>query len=573
MIPSHIPARRAIRVGSPRPPDGPAERCRALSPAMRLLCTWAIVLSGGVSAAQDFGPVGSPWQVNENVGFTQEWGRVVTDARCDRIGFVWETVLGHEVQTRLFDGDGVALTSESQVNATLTTHIQDEPGVAMDADGNMLVAWSDRAGYDGDMMGIFARLYDANGAPVTPEFQVNVEWLESQWEPLVASMPDGRWLVAYSGRSNGDAFFRIFDAAGAPVTGDVQINTFTGNAQIDTAPAIARDGTILVTFVDFSGAGTGDGQTVFGRRYAPDGTPLDPNEWQVHATLVAGDQREPRVCANGLLGINGRFVVAWEDHAVDGSGSAIVARMFDTLGTPRGPEFVVNQTTADDQQSVALASDWVGNFVLAWEDHSPGDSRIVGRRYDLQAQPLGDEFVIKASTLGNVRLPSIALDRAGEDFVFAYTAPYEGPERGPSTQSDIYAQRYAFEPIKLADPPILGTTFEIDLHFPGGVGLFHILLASFVTTPGIALPDGRELALFPDILFDLTLAEPDGGVFGNFQNFLGVGATQTATVSLPNSPAFVGLTFNLAAVTVNATAPELIDQLRHVTDPIVIELQ
>jgi hypothetical protein len=55
---------------------------------------------------------------------------------------------------------------------TYTTGDQDDTSVASDASGNFVVVWQSD-GQDGSNRGIFARRYDASGAPRGPEFQVN----------------------------------------------------------------------------------------------------------------------------------------------------------------------------------------------------------------------------------------------------------------------------------------------------------------------------------------------------------------------------------------------------------------
>ena len=449
------------------------------------------------------------------------------------------------------------------------TLLWDEPDIALDSQGNFIVAWSDRFGYDGHMMGVFARIYDDTGAPLTGEFQVNVEWAQSQWEPLVSTTPDDHFVVAWSGRSNGDAFFRVFDGDGTPLTGDVQVNTFVNNAQIDTALAIAPDGTLFATYVDFGANGFGGGQNIFGRRFTTGGAALDPVEFQLHENYVAGDQREPRI----VVDRRSRFLVAWEDSAADGSGYGIVARRFDSDGTPLGAEFIVNTTTTGDQRNVALAMDWVGNFIVAWTDASTVPGRLVARRYDQHGAPLGGEFEVRNSVLGDIKLPDVAVDEAGEEFVFAFTARYEGPP-GPSTpQTEIYAKRYAFEPIHLPAPATVGTTFDLDLHFPGGAGYYYFLLGAFSTTPGIPLPDGRVVPLAEDVMFNFSLAFPNGGVLNGFQGWLDAAGQATAMVTLPNDPGIVGVTLHFAAVTVDVTQFDLINQLRHVTDAKAVVLR
>jgi hypothetical protein len=122
-------------------------------------------------------------------------------------------------------------------------------------------------------------------------------------------------------------------------------------------------------------------------------------------------------------------------------------------------------------------------------------------------------------------------------------------------------------------PPALGTTFELDLHLPGGAGLYYILVGSFATDPAIDLPDGRKFRQAPDVLFELSLFS--GGIppFNAFQGVLDGDARATASLDLPFDVAFVGVTLYFGAITVDLGQIELVDQLRHVTDPRPVVLQ
>src|SRR5690242_8722190 len=55
----------------------------------------------------------------------------------------------------------------------VTTNNQLASTVGMDAAGNFVVVWTS-IGQDGNADGIFARRYDAGGAPLGGEFQVNM---------------------------------------------------------------------------------------------------------------------------------------------------------------------------------------------------------------------------------------------------------------------------------------------------------------------------------------------------------------------------------------------------------------
>lgn len=399
------------------------------------VCAAVLLLSTAAAAAQlcgSFDPMGPSFRVNGNNSYWQRDG--VVDFKHDgtMIATAWTT--GEDIWMRLFDGAGAPLTGDIFVIDTLSAGNQDQPSISIDANNRILVAWSDRNGYDGEAMGIYARIFDAAGVAQGTEFQVNVEWQASQFRPLIAPARGGGWVVAWTGRWDGDAFFAILDTNGTSTTGDVQINTFTNAAQVRPAPAVAADGTIFVAYSDSSGnGGVGSGLNVWGRVFNVFGVPQGA-EFHLAGNLSAGDQREVRVAAD----FQGRFIATWEDEQNDSSSWGVYARRFDITGAPLGDPFRVNTTTAGSQRSPSLAADAAGNFVIIWEDSSSGDTEVVARRYGPQGQLLSGEMTINDSPTGNQTLPRVDTTFDGNDWVFIW--------EGPEVERDVFARRYVFTP-------------------------------------------------------------------------------------------------------------------------------
>jgi len=533
---------------------------------LALGCT--LTLSAPLTAQGAFGPDGASWVVNEGQNFTQKQGRISADPDLERLSFAWHSSLNlNDVWARLYDVDGTPLTGDLMANASFGIGIQDEPDVALGEGGNTFIAWSDRAAFDGDNMGIAAVVLDAFGVPLGPEFVVNQTWVASQWEPLIQPMPGGGFVIAWSGNNDGDAYIRVYDDAGLPLTPEIEVNTLGNNAQIDTVAAASGMGTVFTVWVDHGGHGPGSGTNLFGRVYDELGNALQSAEFLIHETVFEGAQREPRLVGDRM----GRFLLVWEDHENDGDGRGIYARRFDALGAPLGPEFLVNATvTAGDQFAPNVAVDWLGNAVILFEDDSTGSHRVLGQRIDRHDQPMGAAFVVSNNTLDGFSLPDVVMDQAYERMVLAWTG---NGSVGSSPKQDIFAQPYRFEPITVGGTPAPGQSFTLDLDLPGGDFLDYILLGSLSTDPGIPLPKGRELALTTDLLFSLTLNFPNAGVFVDFQGSLDGNGRATAQVNLPALPEISGLTMHFAAISLDSSEPTFPKKLRHVTDPVAVTIQ
>lgn len=373
-----------------------------------------------------FGPLDAGARVSQAAFYDQVWSTPI------RTGAEWTIVwsAGQDVILRRFSDDLVGVTNDTLVNTTLNLEVQDEPGIGVASGGNVLVAWSERYGYDGQQMGIFGRVFNGAGVALGPEFQLNQLWSASQWRPLVAPTPAGGFVVTWSGDWDGDAYLRVLSSTGAALSGDVVINQYEFDAQVDPAVAVAPNGTIFAAFVDFSShGGVGTNLNLWGRRFSATGVPLG-NEFPLPSTFVNGDQRVPRIGVDGF----GRFVVVWQDGQADGSSTAIAFRRFDASGVALGGDVLVNQITNGAQMSPVLTVDPDGTFLVAWEDWSLGPPRIRGRRFGADAVAIGPEFAMTPAGQWTER-PALAPLASGGVNVLGYDV-WNGGEY------DVHARRF-----------------------------------------------------------------------------------------------------------------------------------
>ena len=101
------------------------------------------------------------------------------------------------VFARLYSDSPTPIGAEFQVN-TYTVQAQGLPSVAAIPDGRFVVAWAS-ATQDGSGVGIFAQRYQSFANPIGTEFQVNTYTLGDQTRPDVAMDYDGNFVVAWQG--------------------------------------------------------------------------------------------------------------------------------------------------------------------------------------------------------------------------------------------------------------------------------------------------------------------------------------------------------------------------------------
>ncbi len=242
----------------------------------------------------------------------------------------------------------VPVFGEARVNS-FTEGAQDEPAISGLSGGGYVVVWTS-ANQDGSGDGVFAQRYDANGNVVGPEFQVNTTALSSQSDPSVAALSGGGFVVAWTdngsldGSGNG-VFAQRFDAAGAAVGGEFQVNTENFSTQSDPSVAGLSGGGFVVAWTSFGQDGSSNG--VFAQRFDATGAAVG-GEFQVN-TEFSSTQFEPSVA--GLSG--GGFVVVWTSvtsgTAGDGSSNGVFAQLYDASGAAVGGEFLINKETFSAQ--------------------------------------------------------------------------------------------------------------------------------------------------------------------------------------------------------------------------------
>lgn len=168
---------------------------------------------------------------------------------------------------------------------------------------------------------IYARLYQSTGAPVTGEVLLDDATNVLCANPSICSLPNGGFVAAWSQKNvmlnanSWDIYARAFDATGAPLGSSFLVNTFTPGDQF--APQIARLGSgVLIAWTSL--AQDGDREGVFGQYFttASNGTlQTAGTEFQVNTTTVS-QQIQPAVASDGAS----RFVTVWSSFA-GGPGS------------------------------------------------------------------------------------------------------------------------------------------------------------------------------------------------------------------------------------------------------------
>lgn len=325
-------------------------------------------------------------------------------------------VSGLGIYAQTFLADGTPDSDAFLVHTAYTTDDQSNPAVAADGGGNFVVVWQSLR-QDGDGWGIYAQRYGAHGRPLGDSFQVNAHSSGHQSHPAVAMDDEGNFVIAWqSDGQDSDGwgiYARRYNHAGVPLdTTENLINTTVeGNQSAPTAARNRVDGRYIIGWQSEVLGNEGEVDVnVLAQRYYADGNPLD-GEFTVN-TILSKDQVGPRVA----MGTDSSFFFAWTSEGQVGSGADVFARRFDSTGTGLDDDFRVNDTTRQGQQYPAVAMDDYHNYLVTWQSsHQDGFSwGIFAKAYDSGGAVLAPEFQVNANAQGPQTNPALSASTRGD---------------------------------------------------------------------------------------------------------------------------------------------------------------
>lgn len=190
---------------------------RALDPAQR---------TGGVSAAAIVALAGER-------GYVAAWPRPRAGLWCARLPL-----------------DGRA---PSPPLALVTEGDAQDPALALLDDGRVLCAWDERVGGDASRARLCARFLDIDGVPIGEVLHFEASPFGIDWDPCVASAPDGGFVLAWTAGAPSDRgrdiYARRFDRDAKPGGPFLPLSTISNEQDWPTIARLA-DGSWLVAWED-----------------------------------------------------------------------------------------------------------------------------------------------------------------------------------------------------------------------------------------------------------------------------------------------------------------------------------
>jgi uncharacterized repeat protein (TIGR01451 family) len=406
---------------------------------------------------------------------------------------------------------------EVLVNTNNLNTAQSLAEIAMDANGNFVVAWIDT---DTPVGGLLVRLYDALGNPRTaPIFVTNTDPTHVVGLTGVAMDANGNFVVAYSVGTivpnDSDIFMRLYDMNGVPQTAEILVNSTTANLQFYPEVAMAGNGSIVVVVWHSEFTAPVFGTEMRARLFDPTGAALG-GDFQVDTPPTS------QLFSDVAMDAAGNFVVVWDEDGPDGDLGGIMARRYNSAGVPQGAEFIVNSVTANNQYRPSVKMNATGDFIVVWtsDGQDPdGSEGVYARRFNSLGVPQGVEFNPATNYIGGQTSVDVALDNGG-NFLVIWANTTAGPSQG------AYVRRFdaaglplenelLVSPLLSGDPSVgmfSPTQFVVaysTLNHPSGnyVDVFFQRFADVPSTPPTTAPPNASVPNPSISLFDPAISK------------------------------------------------------------------
>jgi hypothetical protein len=380
---------------------------------------WVDTRSGNNIYAKRFSASASPleasFKVNEDSGTMLHLSPSVSIGRSGSFVIGWEDYRDttSHIYAQRYGSAGNKLGVNIKVNSDSLKEDQYTPRVSLGKNDRFMVSWVDlRSG----IQNIFARLFSSDGTPETPVFKVDTTTTSYPREnPWVGSDTTGRYMIAWTDYTPSfpTIYTQRFDSLGQAIESRLRVSDPEATGERHN-PALSTNpaGAFVVCWMDKRNLN----YDIYAQTVRSDGFPQQEEDFPINDDSSGANQMSPRIKTKS----DGGFMVVWEDFR--NSNSDIYLKRFDLNGNPLGNDFRVNDSLGYIYHGLPeVACDQSGNFVVVWEDGRVGLD-IYGQLFDHSGNPVGSNFKVNGDSGTDLHnSPSCDMSKSG-DFVVVWSA-------------------------------------------------------------------------------------------------------------------------------------------------------
>jgi len=296
----------------------------------------------------------------------QTYSSIAVDANGN-IYVVWEDLgnfLDYDIYFAKSTDGGISFESNVRVNDdNSTVTFGAFPTIAVDINGNIYVVWQDRRN-DGSSHIYFAKSTDG-GIYFEPNIRVDDSSHSGQGKPSIAVDANGNIYVAWEDwrNDNPDIYFSKSTDEGASFEPNVRVDDTGSSTGMQNEPSVTVDtnGNIYVVWHDYRN----NVSDIYFSKSTDGGTSFEPN---LRINDHVGSQYQGKYNPSIAVDANGNIYVAWEDRR----NSLFDNDIYSAVSTNGGVSFEANVQVDDTLDSgharPSIAVDTNGNIYVAWED-------------------------------------------------------------------------------------------------------------------------------------------------------------------------------------------------------------
>ena len=247
------------------------------------------------------------------------------------------------------------------------------PQVTRLVDGKIVIVWESGPTVVSQNTDISARLFDEDGLPLTSAFSVNAIKTGQQTHPDVVPLLDGRFIITWESHDtgNGQIVFQRFKSDGTKQGSQITVNQAANGDQTSPRAEVFSDGRIGFVYATDQGQG-GQDSSVLLRVFNSGGLADGPE--QVIGDSLTGAFGNPAIAAVSNKG----FVISTiQDADSDGFGTARIFR-YDLTKSTLGDPIVLGEDSEDlvaeetgFQGEVALLGTDDNRIIAIYADSTP----------------------------------------------------------------------------------------------------------------------------------------------------------------------------------------------------------
>jgi ribosomal protein L31/fibronectin type 3 domain-containing protein len=313
----------------------------------------------------------------------------------------------------------------TEVVSTESTATSYSPSLAVDTLGNLHIAWEDWTDYNGAGTGgdIFYKRWDASTSSWTITEVVSTESTDTSRTPSLAVDAAGDVHIAWNDQTDYagagtemDIFYKRWNTTSSLWTTTEVVSTESTGSSWHPSLVADAEGNVHITWqdrTDYAGAGTD--YDIFYKHW--DASTSIWTTTEVISTESTSHSYHPSLA----IDIAGNVHIAWEDWTdYNGAGTDydIFYKLWNSSTSTWTPIEVVSTESTEDSKYPSLAIDVVGDVHIAWYDYTnytgAGTERdIFYKRWDASTSSWTITEVVSTESTGKSFNPSLAVDTLG----------------------------------------------------------------------------------------------------------------------------------------------------------------